>query len=105
MVLIHIINESSDHSLQKQTSSEQKTRHLIKVMSFVIPDGYVLDTIGPYAGTKYDATRAEHITQAYEEIQQWCKGMNVTVVDRGLDRVRKVFQDKGLEVKMFSFLK
>ena len=69
MVLIHIINISTDHLLQKQISSGQKTRHLIKMMSIVVPDGYVLDTIGPYAGTKHDAGRAQHITQAYEELQ------------------------------------
>ena len=105
MVLIHIKNKSTDHLLQKQTSSGQKTRHLIKMMSLVVLDGYVLDTIGPYAGTKNDATRAQRITQAYEELQQWCKGKDVTVVDRGFDRVREFFQDMGLEVKMFSFLK
>ena len=75
------------------------------MMSIVVPDGYVLDTIGPYAGTKNDARRAQHITQAYEELQQWCEGKDVTVVDRGLDRVREFFQDMRLEVKVFSFLK
>ena len=87
MVLIYITSKSGDHSLQKQISSGQKTRHLIKMMSIVVPDGYVLDTIGSYAGTKNDARRAQHITQAYEELQQWCEAKDVTVVDRGLDRV------------------
>ena len=105
MVLIHIINKSTDHLLQKQTSSGQKTHRLIKMMSLVVLDGYVLDTISPYPGTKNDATRAQHITQAYEELQQWCEGKEVTVVDRGFDRVREFFQDMRLEVKMLSFLK
>ena len=61
-------------------------------MSIVVPDEYVLDTSGPYAGIKNDARRAQHITQAYEELQQWYEAQDVTVVDRGLDRVREVFK-------------
>ena len=92
MVLIHITSKSGDYSLQKQTYSGHKKCHLIKVMSIAVPDEYVLDTNGPYAGTKNDARRAEHTTQAYEELQQWCEAKDVTVVDRGLDRVREVFK-------------
>lgn len=99
------INKSSDHLLQKQTYSGQKKRHLVKMMSITLPDGYVLDTIGPYAGTKNDATIAQHITQVNDQLQQWCDPEDVAIVDRGFDRVRVVFEEMGLEVRMPSFLK
>ncbi|CAF4293350.1 unnamed protein product, partial [Rotaria sp. Silwood2] len=92
------INKSSDHLLQKQTYSGQKKRHLVKMMSITLPDGYVLDTIGPYAGTKNDATIAHHITKVNEQLQQWCEPEDVAIVDRGFDRVREVFEDMGLEI-------
>jgi len=48
-------NKSEDHKLQQETYSGQKSRHLIKFMSIVLPDGYVLDLIGPFKGKDNDA--------------------------------------------------
>ena len=49
-------NKSSDHSLQRLTYSGQKSRHLIKMMSLVLPDGYVLEFLGPFYGKDNDAS-------------------------------------------------
>ena len=40
--------KSSNYSLGRHTNSGQKHRPLLKFMSLVFPDGYVLDSIGPY---------------------------------------------------------
>ena len=40
------------------------------MMPITLPNGYVLDIIEPYAGTKNDATIAQHIIQANEHLQQ-----------------------------------
>jgi len=49
-------NKSSDHALQRSNYSGQKSRHLIKMMSLVLPDGYVLDLLGPFYGKDNDAS-------------------------------------------------
>jgi hypothetical protein len=41
-------NKSNDHALQRSKYSGQKSRHLIKMISLVLPDGYVLDLLGPF---------------------------------------------------------
>ncbi|CAF3002747.1 unnamed protein product [Rotaria sp. Silwood2] len=48
-------NKSEDHKLQQDTYSGQKSRHLVKFMSIVLPDGYILDLIGPFKGKDNDA--------------------------------------------------
>jgi hypothetical protein len=48
-------NKSEDHKLQQETYSGQKSRHLVKFMSIVLPDGYVFDLIGPFKGKENDA--------------------------------------------------
>jgi hypothetical protein len=48
-------HKSEDHKLQQETYSGQKSRHLIKFMSIILPDGYVLDLIGPFKGKDNDA--------------------------------------------------
>lgn len=49
-------NKSNDHALQRSSYSGQKSRHLIKMMSLVLPDGYVLDLLGPFYGEDNDAS-------------------------------------------------
>ena len=53
------INKSEDHKLQQNTYSVQKSRHLIKFMFIILPDGYVLDLIGPFNGIDNDAKIAK----------------------------------------------
>ena len=49
-------NKSNDHALQRSSYSGQKSRHLIKMMSLVLPDGYVLDLLGSFYGKDNDAS-------------------------------------------------
>ncbi|CAF4211100.1 unnamed protein product, partial [Rotaria sordida] len=48
-------NKSEDHKLQQETYSGQKSRHLVKFMSVVLPDSYILDLVGPFKGKDNDA--------------------------------------------------
>ena len=43
-------NKSNDHEFQRDCYSGHKSRHLVKFMSLVLPDGYVIDIIGPFYG-------------------------------------------------------
>ncbi|CAF4494607.1 unnamed protein product, partial [Didymodactylos carnosus] len=70
------------------------------MMSITLSNGYVLDTSGPYPGSKNHALIAEHITKVNEHLAQWCRNDAAAIVDRGFDRERTVFEDLGLIVKM-----
>ena len=56
-------NKSNDHRLQRLTYSGQKSRHLMKMMSLVLPDGYILEFIGPFYGKDNDASISKVIGQ------------------------------------------
>ena len=58
-------NKSNDHVLQRSSYSGQKSRHLIKMMSLVLPDGYVLDLLGPFYGKDNDASISKVILLRY----------------------------------------
>ena len=45
-------------------------RHLVKMMSITLPDGYVLGIIGSHAETKIDSTIAQHTIQVNEQLQR-----------------------------------
>lgn len=79
-------------------------RHLIKFMSLVLPNGYILDTIGPFVGTMNDASIAKAITNTCSDLMQWCQEGDTMIVDRGFRDVIDVFVELGFEPKMPSFL-
>ena len=58
-------NKSSDHALQRSSYSGQKSRHLIKMMPLVLPDGYFLDLLDPFYGKDNDASISKVILLRY----------------------------------------
>ena len=76
-------------------------------MSLVFPDGYVLDSIGPYMadGKTNDAGITEHILNLHGDLADWVSEGYVCVVDRAFSYVLGVFEGLGLETKMPSYLK
>ena len=52
-------------------------------MSLVLPDGYILDTIGLFQGTVNDATITQQIIETRNELIQWCDHGDIMVCDRG----------------------
>ena len=103
----YYIEKSSNYSLGRHTYSGQKHRPLLKFMSLVFPDGYVLDSIGPYMadGKNNDAGITEHILNLHGDLADWVSEGDVCVVDRGFRDVLDVFEGLGLETKMPSYLK
>lgn len=55
------ISKSADHKLKRTSYSEQKKRNSVKFVNVVLPDGYVLDIIGPFFGNENDAKITEKI--------------------------------------------
>ena len=55
-----------------QLTQDKKKRHLVKFMSLCLPDGYCLDTLGPFFGTQNDATITNHITKTRNTLaERW----------------------------------
>ena len=103
----YYIEKSSNYTLGRHTYSGQKHRPLVKFTSLVFPDGYVLDSIGPYLadGKNNDAGITEHILSLHGDLKEWLSEGDVCVVDRGFRDVLDVFEDLGLETKMPAYLK
>ena len=56
-------NQSDDHRLQRLTYSGQKSKHLIKMMSLVLSDGYILEFIAPFYRKDHDASISKVVGQ------------------------------------------
>ena len=57
----YFIQKSQDHAFQRKIYSLQKKRHTIKILTIVFPDGYIVDTMGPFSGAANDASITENI--------------------------------------------
>lgn len=99
------IPKSSDHKLQRSSYSGQKKRNLVKFMSIVLPDGYVLDTIGPFFGNENDAKITEAILNKVDELKTWVQETDNFIVDRGFRDVLDLLKSSGYEPRMPSYLK
>ena len=65
----------------RRTYSGHKHRPLVKFMSIVLPDGYVLDTLGPYFrdGKNNDAGMTRHIVKHNQDLMQWMEQDDVFI--------------------------
>ena len=99
------IPKSSDHKLQRASYSGQKKRNLVKLKSIVLPDGYVLDTIGPFFGNENDAKITEAIIHKVTELKEWLQETDNFIVDRGFRDVLDLLKSSGYEPHMPSYLK
>ena len=103
----YYIEKISSYSFGRHTYSGQKHRPLVKFLSLVFPDGYVLESIGPYLadGKNNDAGITQYILDLHSYLTEWLSEGDVCVVDRGFRDVFDVFEDLGLETKLPAFLK
>jgi len=98
-------HRSSNYAEGRKFYSMHKSRNLAKFMSIVLPDGYVLHTIGPFYsnGANNDAGMTAKILQDEEHgMSDWLKvGQQVVVVDRGFRNVVPHLEKQGnLTLKM-----
>ncbi|CAF1060022.1 unnamed protein product [Rotaria magnacalcarata] len=97
-------NKSNDHTLQRDCYSGHKSRHLVKLMSLVIPDGYVLDLIGPFYGKHNDAAISRAILDKCTELSVLREDNDTHIVDRDFRDVVEEFQALGYDLKMTGLL-
>ncbi|CAF1384160.1 unnamed protein product [Didymodactylos carnosus] len=98
------IGKSSSYLINRKTYSGQKHRHLVKFMSLILSNGYILDTIGPFWGTMNDASIAKNIINTCETLIEWCEKGDTMIVDSGFRDVIDSFVEMGYEPKMPEFL-
>jgi len=96
------IQKSSDHKLQRMSYCGQKKRNYLKFMSIALPDGYILDTVGPFTGSENDATITKKVM---DKLVTWLQPDDNVVVDRGFRDVLPVLEASGLNASMPSYLK
>ena len=99
------IPKSTDHKLQRASYSGQKKRNLLKFMSIVFPDGYVLDTVGPFFGNENDAKITKKIFLKVGELKTWLEEADNFIVDRGFRDVLELLKSSGYESYMPSYMK
>ncbi len=73
-------------------------------MSLVLPNGYILDSIGPFEGKMNDASITKQIMSTCDALVKWCHHGDVMICDRGFRDVIKSFIEMGYEQKMPEFL-
>ena len=98
------LNKCSDHQFQRASYGGQKKRNYLKFMSVVLPDGYVLDTIGPYHGNVNDATITRLIMEKIEILKSWLEANDNMIVDRGFRDALDLLAKLGYDARMPSFL-
>ncbi|PJE78186.1 hypothetical protein CI610_02882 [invertebrate metagenome] len=73
-------------------------------MSVVFPDGYVVDTVGPFFGSENDATITKKILDGIESLNPLLQPEDHIIVDRGYRDVLKDISEVGYGHHMPSFL-
>ena len=89
-----------DHILERDCYSGHKTRHLVKLMSLVLPDGCVLDLIGQFYGKTNDVSISRSVLDTCTDLSILCQDNDVYMVDRGFRDVVEDFQALGHDAKM-----
>ena len=92
-------NKLEDHILQRDCYSGYKSSHLVKLMSLVLPDDYVLDLIGPFYGKNNDASVSRSVLDTCTDLSVLCQDNDVHIVDRGFRDVVDEFQALGHDAK------
>jgi len=103
-------HRSSNYSIGRKFYSMHKGRELVKFMSVVLPDGYVLDMIGPFFSNASNNDAGMTIKILKEEglgVLNWIKeGEQTIIVDRGFRNAVATLEELGnIEVKMPNLTK
>ena len=74
------------------------------MISLVLPDGYVIDLIGPFYGKHNDSSIAKEILQTYSNLSILCQDCDVQIVDRGFRDIAAEFEAISYDMKMRGLL-
>ena len=74
------------------------------MLAIVFPDGYIVDTVGPFSGVANDASITENILRINDSLQLWTEGGTTMIVDGGFRDSIGSLEEAGFEVRMPVFL-
>lgn len=94
--------KSSNNNYQRRSYSGQKKCHLTKPFTLCMPDGFVVDVLGPFEANLNDAQILQHLLENNEELAALLQANDVFVLDRGFRDVVPYLNDKGYKVLMPS---
>lgn len=86
----------------RKTYSVSKYRHLVKPVLFCAPDGYILDTHGPYFANaaNNDASILNSELRLDEHLGHWLNRGDIVILDRGYSDSGAILEARGVVVKM-----
>ena len=94
--------KSTNNSYQRKSYTGQKKCHLVKPFTLCMPDGYVVDVLGPFESNLNDAQILKHLLENNEEFKALLQEEDVFVLDRGFRDVVQDLEDEGYRVLMPS---
>ena len=74
------------------------------MMSLVLPDGYVVDLLGPFYGKNNDSSITKEILRTCTDLSVLCQDDDIQIVDRGFRDVAAEFEALGYDMKMPGLL-
>lgn len=102
------IHKSRNFQTLRQSFSQHKSKHLIKPMVIVAPNGYILHIQGPYFSDHWnnDASIIMDIfNKNQDNIAQFFEPGDIFLIDRGFRDSIDFLQNRGYVCKMPPFLK
>lgn len=97
------IDKSRNYVHQKKTYSSQKKRNFLKAMNVTTCDGTIVYIIAPFPAVQNDASILKYMIEETTMFDNLAEG-DILLLDRGFRDVVPVIEEKGLVVKMPSFL-
>ncbi|XP_053610024.1 uncharacterized protein LOC128674998 [Plodia interpunctella] len=96
------IQKSSNYAFQRESYSIHKYRNLLKVFLIVSPDGYIIETFGPYEAKKSDASIMEELISERDDnpFHWFFEAGDIFILDRGFRDVIKNLEEAGYEAYM-----
>lgn len=97
------VNKSRNYAFQKKTYTDQKKRNFVRIMMCVTANGTIIYATGPYKASDNDAKVLREMDDSSDVFNMLGAG-DVLILDRGFRDCKEYFEEKGIVVKMPSFL-
>ena len=94
--------KSANNDYQRRSYSGQKKCHLAKPFTLCMPDGFVVDVLGPFEANMNDAEILKELLSKNKDLTALLQRNDVFVLDRGFRDVVQHLKDAGYQVLMPS---
>ena len=74
------------------------------MLAIVFPDGYIVDTIGPFSGVANDISITENILRLNDSVQLYTENVDTMIVERSFCDSIGSLEEAGFEIQIPAFL-